>query len=83
MSQSRWFAKVATVSVLDLEQYRPNRSATCMQHRADPVLPYSGAPDDTDVSLSKRCQSCNSEELTARPSQDDGNLRPKMRLMIM
>ena len=32
-----------------------------MQHVSDPMHPYSDAPGDTDVSLSKRCQSCNSE----------------------
>jgi hypothetical protein len=32
-----------------------------MQHVSDPMTPYSGSPSDTDVSLSIRCQSCNSE----------------------
>jgi hypothetical protein len=53
---TRWFAKVTTVSVLDLEQYRSIQPAMRMQHRADPMRPYSGAPNDTDVSLSIRCQ---------------------------
>ena len=44
------------VSVLDLEQYRFRQSATRMQHATDPMHPYSGAPNDTDVSLSIRCQ---------------------------
>ena len=44
------------VSVLDLEQYRFRQSVTRMQHATDPMLPYSGTPNDTDVSLSIRCQ---------------------------
>ena len=56
-----------TVSVLDLEQYRPTQSNMRMQHIPDPMTPYSGPPGDTDVSLSKRCQSRNSNELRQRP----------------
>ena len=37
-----------TVSVLDLEQYR--------SWARSPADPYSDQPNDTDVSLSKRCQ---------------------------
>ena len=50
------FANCATVSVLDLEQYRSTQSVPCMQHRTDPMSPYAGTPNDTDVSLSIRCQ---------------------------
>jgi hypothetical protein len=51
--------KVAkAVSVLDLEQYRSSQPNTRMQHISDPMSPYSGTPNDTDVSLSKRCQFC-------------------------
>jgi hypothetical protein len=44
------------VSVLDLEQYRSTQPVPCMQHRTDPMSPYAGTPNDTDVSLSIRCQ---------------------------
>jgi hypothetical protein len=48
--------RTGAVSVLDLEQYRPSQSNPRMQHRSDPMIPYSGPSSDTDVSLSKRCQ---------------------------
>ena len=34
-----------------------------MQHVSDPMHPYSDAPGDTDVSLSKRCQRSNAKEV--------------------
>jgi hypothetical protein len=75
-----------TVSVLDLEQYRPTQPNTRMQHVSGPMTPYSGPPGDTDVSLSKRCQfSCPSSSRVTwafHPLQDD-QTRPKTRLMIM
>ena len=49
-----------TVSVLDLEQYH---------HRGRTAgIPLLGAPDDTDVSHSKRCQFVQSDEQTIRGS---------------
>jgi hypothetical protein len=93
MPQPAGKLKVTAVSVLDLEQYRFRQSATRMQHATDPMLPYSGTPNDTDVSLSKRCQfsqpgssgrirpDAASRDAT-HPSQDD-QTRPKTRLMIV
>jgi hypothetical protein len=78
----RWFAKTTTVSVLDLEQYRPGRSAMRMQHTTDPMPPYSGAPDDTDVSLSIRCQSVLPRGSTVIPHRMIKHANPA-RLMIM
>ena len=56
-----------TVSVLDLEQYR-------LSGVEPPGHPIRGTPDDTDVSLSQRCQSSS--------TQDD-QTHQKVPLMIM
>ena len=64
--------RTGAVSVLDLEQYRPTQPDPRMQHGPDPMTPYLGSPGDTDVSLSKRCQSVRLDEQT----------HPQMHLLI-
>ena len=53
-----WTQSAHTVSVLDLEQYHLSGSNPQM-------IPYSGSPDDTDVSLST--MSISSEDRTIKP----------------
>ena len=83
LSHRRSTLRVRLVSVLDLEQYRSTRSNRACSTGQIRCIPYSGASNDTDVSLSLRCQFLKArhpfpDHLAVHPSQDDQTFRRRL-----